>query len=193
MSVAAPSLRELSYGLYGAWRLARLDPASMYWFDRTPEGVKRSFWAAVIAYPVFILMLALHVSHKSWASSGILHIVTVETIGYVFDWTAFSLAALLFCRLLGHEQEGFDFLTAYNWSQLLQTGLFFLVAVLGKIHLLPSGLRDTLPYAALILAFAYEWNIARIAIGVGAAAATTIVLFDYVLGEAVNRVTEALY
>lgn len=93
---AIPSLREVSCGLYGAWRLARLDTTAMAWFDRGPDGTARSFWAAIICFPGFVALLALRVTPHDWASSGVAHILLVESIGYVVGWAAYPLAVLLF-------------------------------------------------------------------------------------------------
>ncbi|MGH6988265.1 MAG: hypothetical protein ACREFD_18650 [Stellaceae bacterium] len=190
---AIPSLREVRSGVYGAWRLARLDSKAMRWFDRTPEGTARSFWAAIICFPGFIALLALRVDPEAWIRSGVGHILLVESIGYVVGWTAYPLAALGFCRILGRERGGFDFVTAYNWSQILETALFILVALVSALHLLSDTATGILSAVALILVLVYEWFIARVATGAGGLAATTLVLLDLVLGAGLSRITQGLY
>ena len=46
-----PSPLEIAYGIYGAWRLARLDVTGMEVFDRTVAGFWKSFFAAVLVAP----------------------------------------------------------------------------------------------------------------------------------------------
>jgi len=191
--IAIPGFREVSSGLYGAWRLARLDAGGMVWFDRTPEGVKRSFWAAVICYPGFIALLALRVAPADWAHFGIVHILLVESISYVAGWAAFPLAALMFCRWLGRGEGGFEFVVAYNWAQILETGLFVIVAVIASLDLMPDEAADTLSAIALVLVLLYEWFIARIAVKAGGLAATGLVLIDLVLGAGLSKLTQGLY
>jgi hypothetical protein len=191
--IAAPTFREVSSGFHGALRFARFDRGAMAWFDRGAEGAKRSFWAATICYPGFVVLLALHVAPADWARSGVAHILLVESIGYVFGWAAFPLAALAFCRWLGREREGIGFVAAYNWSQLLQTLLFVVVAAIAAFHLLPEGAADALSAISLLLVLIYEWFIARVAVGAGGAVAAVLVLIDLVLGAGLSRVTEGLY
>lgn len=188
---AIPSLREVSSGVYGAWRLARLDTRAMAWFDRSPEGTARSFWAAIICFPGFVALLALRVAPEDWAASGVAHVVLVESIGYVVGWAAYPLAALGFCRLLGIQ--GYDFVTAYNWSQILETSLFLVIAVIGAFHLIPDESAGILSAVVLLLVLLYEWFIARVATQAGAAAATALVLIDLVLGAGLSRITQSLY
>jgi hypothetical protein len=190
---ALPSLSEVRSGVYGAWRLARLDASAMRWFDRSPDGTARSFWAAIICYPGFIALLALRVPPEDWIHSGVGHILLVESIGYVVGWSAYPLAALAFCRVLGRENGGFDFVTAYNWSQILETLLFILVALVSTLHLLSDETAGILSLFALILVLIYEWFIARVATGTGGLAATALVLIDLVLGAGLSRVTQGLY
>lgn len=190
---ALPSLREVSSGLYGAWRLARLDTKAMAWFDRGPEGTARSFWAAIICFPAFVALLALRVAPEDWAASGVAHILLVESIGYVAGWAAYPLAALAFCRLFGVGRGGYDYVTAYNWSQILETGLFLVVALVGVFHVLSDEAASILSLVILLLVLAYEWFIARVATGAGASAATALVLIDLVLGAGLSRITQSLY
>lgn len=186
-----PSLREVSHGMYGAWRLARFDPAAMVWFARGIDGVGRSFWAAAIAYPGFVLFVSLLVTPAEWASYGGFRILLVESIGYVVSWTAFPLIMLPFCRWLERDEECLAFITAYNWSQVLQTVLA-LSGLIAFRFLTPAA--GVAIYMLLLLArLAYEWFIARTALEAGSVAATTVVLIDLVLSEAVAQVTQSLY
>jgi hypothetical protein len=190
---AIPSLREVSSGLYGAWRLARLDARAMAWFDRGPDGTARSFWAAIICFPGFIALLALRVSPADWAASGAGHILLVESIGYVVGWSAYPLAALGLCRMLGVAGGGFDFITAYNWSQIIETGLFIVVAALAALHVMSDEAASLLSAFALLVVLAYEWFIARVATRAARGIATVLVLLDLVLGAGLSRITQGLY
>ncbi|HWI28811.1 MAG TPA: hypothetical protein VN668_17675 [Stellaceae bacterium] len=185
-----PSWREVSHGMYGAWRLACLDSAAMAWFARGIGGVWRSFWAAAITYPGFILIISLLVTDQQWVSAGGFRILLVESIGYVVSWTVFPLVILPICHWLERDEQSLEFITAYNWSQVLQTVL----ALIGLIafRFLPAG--GSAIYLALLAArLGYEWFIARTALEAGGVAATTVVLIDLVLSEAVAQVTQSLY
>jgi len=190
---ALPSLREVSFGLYGAWRLARLDAKAMNWFDRGPFGTARSFWAAILCFPGFVALLALRVSPHDWAASGVGHILLVESIGYVIGWTAYPLLALNLCRLLRIGDGGFDFVTAYNWSQIIETALFIAVAAIVALHVLPDGTGNILSAITLLLVLLYEWFIARVATRAGGGAAAALALLDLVLGAGLSQVTQSLY
>ena len=187
-----PSSAEVVQALYGTWRFARLDRSAMRFFDLSHHGVWRSFWAAALCYPLYVILLLEDLDADTITQSGFAHILIVETIGFVTGWAAFPLIVLGFCRWLGREEQGFDFIVVYNWSQVLQTALFVLVALVIK-PIFPAEVApdiDGLAYAATL---AYEWFIALIAIGAGGWVALAFVLIDAVLGTILLLIAQSLY
>jgi len=186
------TLREVSSGLYGAWRLAWRDPKAMAWFDRSLPGAIRSFWAAAICYPGFLILLLMRLSDRDLHTSAIYTILLVQSIGYVIGWCAYPLAALPFCRWLVPEERALGFIIAYNWSQVLQTALLLPIAVLAGTDFVPPyaiAYADLIAYIAILI---YEWFIAKIALDAGALPATTLVLLDVVIGAALSEITQVL-
>lgn len=186
-----PSKAEIWQALYGAWRLAHLDRNAIRYFDLSHHGTWRSFWAPVFCYPAFLLEIWLRLSTETVAHSGLGHIFLVESIGYVVGWTAFPLAVLALCRWLGHEERGFDFITVYNWSYILQTGFF--VAVTLVCLVLPNDMALALLRAAVVATLVYEWFIALVAIGAGGWIAGLVVVLDIALGLFIQLTTLSLY
>jgi|SRR5579864_2912713 len=187
-----PSSAEVVQALYGTWRFARLDRSAMRFFDLSHHGVWRSFWAAAICYPLYVILLLERLDADTIAQSGFVHILIVETIGYVTGWAALPLIVLGFCRWLGREEQGFDFIVVYNWSQVLQTALFVLVALVVK-PMFPAEVTPDIDFLADAAILAYEWFIALIAIGAGGWIALAIVLIDIVVGMILFMITTGLY
>lgn len=186
-----PRGAELLQALYGAWRLACLDRQAMHYFDLSHRGVWRSFWAAVYTYPGFLLLLWLRLDAATIAQSGLVHIFLIESIGYVVAWCAFPLAVIAICRWLGREDQGFEFITAYNWSQVLQTAFFVLVALISLP--LPDSGALALGRIGLVAMLGYEWFVALVAIGAGGWVAAGMVVLDVVLGSFIVIITASLY
>ena len=188
-----PSLREVSHGMYGAWRFARLDPAAMAWFDRSIDGVWRSFFAAAIVYPAFIIDLALRVAPEQWIASGALRIILVSTIGYAIAWAGVPLIFISFSRWLEREEQVLGFIVAYNWCQVVQMGFYLAAELLAASGAVPPATGSLLIGAVVLATLAYEWFIARVALEIGGVAAAAIVLIDLVYGATVHQVTQSLY
>ncbi len=191
MTVSAWTETQLAIG--GALKLARGDARGLGFFDASLDGFWRSFRAALICYPLYLILLAFRVTEPQWAASGIGTIVVVETIAYVISWTAFPLLVLPLCRGLGRENRFFALMVAYNWCQIPQTVLFLIVGLDIATGILSGTAADIAGLAAAIAVMVYEWYIARVALAIPGVQAILVVLIDLVLGTALSRVAESLY
>src|SRR5438067_6056815 len=140
MSVSAWIETQLAIG--GALKLARGDARGLGFFDISVDGFWRSFRAALICYPMYLVLLSFRVTEAQLAASSVPRIIAVETIAFAIAWVAFPLLILPLARLLGRENRFLLFMVAYNWSQVLQTVLFVIVAIVAA--LLPTGLAQTI-------------------------------------------------
>lgn len=183
--------REVSYGLFGAWRLAHLDPRGMDYFDTTIEGFWRSFWAAVLMIPPYIVLVLLQLGQREtdWDP---LRVLLVETIGYAIAWTAFPLAAFYVLAALGKQQRYVAYIVAYNWSNLIQIAVMLPVAALEATGALPGGVSTSLFIAALASILFYQYYITRVALDVDIAIAVGLVFIDLMLGVLRQSIVSAL-
>jgi len=184
---------EMRLALVGALRLAKGDRGGLSCFDRSLDGFWRSFRAAVIAYPLYLILLMMRVTIAEWERSGGFYIIVVETIAYVIAWVAFPLAMLTVTRWLNRSHRFFDFMVPYNWSQLPQSALFVLVGLQSTSDAISAQPAQVIEIAAAIAVLVYEWFIARVALETTAAAAALVVLVDLVLGVLISHVASSLY
>ena len=184
---------EVRLALVGALRLAKGDRGGLSCFDRSLDGFWRSFRAAVIAYPLYLILLMMRVTIAEWERSGGFYIIVVETIAYVIAWVAFPLAMLTVTRWLNRSHRFFDFMVPYNWSQLPQSALFVLVGLQSTSDAISAQPAQVIEIAAAIAVLVYEWFIARVALETTAAAAALVVLVDLVLGVLISHVASSHY
>jgi hypothetical protein len=184
---------EVRLALVGALRLAKGDRGGLACFDCSLDGFWRSFRAAGIAYPLYLMLLTMRVSIAEWERSGGLHIVIVETIGYILAWTAFPLVMLTVTRRLDRAYRFFDFMVPYNWSQVPQSALFVLVGFESESGVLGAPSAQAIEVAAAIAVLVYEWFIARVALETTASAAAFVVFVDLILGALISHVASSLY
>jgi hypothetical protein len=191
--MAATAGPEVRLALTGALRLARGDRRGLACFDATADGFWRSFRAAVLGYPLYLVLLLMRIGDAEWARSGAFRVVTAETIGYAVTWLAFPVAMVSITRWLGRDTRFFGFVTVYNWCQLPEMVLFVLIALQAQSGLLPKPASQFLEVVAAVAVLAYEWYIARVALETSMPAAAGVVLVSLVLGLLISQVTEFLY
>ncbi len=168
--------RETVYSIFGAYRLAMLDKTGLSYLDRSPEGALRSFNAALIVLP----------------EVSLLRFVTVEGLAYVISWTAFPLVMFHVSGLLDRAGRYFDFLSAYNWSSVIQMGVYLPVVAIADSGLLPEGLGEGLVLAVTMLVLMYQWFIARTTLDINGGSAAGVVLLDMILAVFITGVADGM-
>jgi hypothetical protein len=174
-------------GLAGAWRLARLDRNGMRYFEATVDGFWRSFQAAVIAAPIYLILVLLRTADHPLSSDPV-RATLIEAIGYVIDWTAFPLAAWYLCRAFNCSNRYFGFIVAYNWANVLQMVVFVPVAVLSAEAVLPSGLLSVIALAITGAVIYYQYFITRTALEIDVLPALAFVAVAFVLDVLLDAV-----
>ena len=185
------SLREASYALFGAWRLAHFDLQGTAYFDRSKHGALRSFWVAAILLPAYVIMVLLHLIERP-AALGPAALVLVHGVAYLIGWTAYPVAVLWLARLLDREAEGFGYIAMYIWSQLLVMVVVLPISALRVGQMLPEGLTGLLELLVNLAVMAYLWFIARAGLRLGPFAAMGLVAVDLTLSMIILGITDHL-
>ena len=186
-----PSAREVMTALYGTYRLARLDAAGMDFFDATPAGFWRSFFAAVLIAPFYLLLLTIRFSGLP-ETAPFFSFIAIESIAYVIVWVAFPLLIASLAKILDRDSHYIRFIVAYNWAAVLQNGLYLPIAIMATSGLLAAGTANALGLMALSLIVFYTWFITRTALEIPAGIAAGIVGLDFLLSILINTVATGL-
>lgn len=169
--------RELSSSVYGAFRLASGQEDGMAYFNATPEGFWRSFLAAVLVTPGY-LILSMAEPEPPVRSEDPVHDALVYILAYVISWVAFPLAMVPVSRLLEREERFIPYIVANNWGAVPQMCLLVAVTltqvVLGLGDIL-AGLVGFVTFAAILT---YFWFIARTALQIPGFAAVGVVALN---------------
>ena len=168
------SPREAANSLFGAWRLARLDPRGLSFFNATEAGFWHSFAAAIICAPAYALVVMLDYAQMP-ADATDTRIISVHAIAYVINWTAFPLAMASVVRWLGREELYIRYVVAFNWAKVLETMMFLPAKALAA-----TGVPwfTILPGLTAFLVFGYQWYVARTALQISGSHAMAVIGLD---------------
>ena len=181
------SAREAAFALSGAFRLARMDPGGLGHFDTSVSGFWRSFYAAVLVAPAYVLLMVFYAALHP-VDAGPLRWVLVEAIAYVIEWTAYPLAMVYIARWLACSDNYIRYIVAHNWANVLGVVLFLPLAALAAINPAFAGLL----YMAMIAVFVYQWYVARTALAITGGEAVSLMVFNLVLSFFINAVASAM-
>lgn len=185
------TLRETAYSVFGVLRLACFDPTGMDYLDRSALGALRSFWAAAIVLPGYVVLVALDDGGRL-TQAPLLPALMVEAIAYVVGWTAFPLLMHYLSGLIGRGSRYTGYLCAYNWSAVVQVVVFVPVALLSRAPFLAPGLGPALLGVATIAVLVYQWFIARTALELPGGAAASIVFLDVLVSALLSGFADSL-
>ena len=182
-----PSLQEIQSALYGAWLLFKYDARGLAFFEDSVPAFWRSFFAAVIVAPAFLLLRLVETAEgTAEAGPGLLPTLLVEAIAYVIVWTAFPLALHYLCRAMDRQEHYLRAVIAFNWSVVIQIGLILPVHLIAAGGLLPPALASVAVFAVLIVTLFYQGFIARAALEVVPVQAALVVALDVAISLTVQ-------
>ncbi|MGQ0675261.1 MAG: hypothetical protein ACT4N4_04135 [Rhodospirillales bacterium] len=186
-----PDAGHVAAALAGAFRLLRFDWSGFQFFDRTMDGLWRSFFCAVLILPLYVLLIALRLDETELANPA-LRILLVEAIAYVIGWTAFPLIMAFLANVLDRAEHYPGYIVAYNWSAAPQVVLTLAVALPRAAGLLPGALETGLGLGLMLYLLAVQWFIARRALDLHPGAALGVVVVDFLISAFVAAVTAAM-
>lgn len=177
--------RDLAAALYGAARLTRLQPDAFRWFDASLAGFWRSFTAAVLVAPLYLIAQVI----EGPATAAPLRAFLLGVIAYVIAWVAYPLAMVSVLRMIDRERWYFRYMVAYNWFQVPKELLFFLLSLLYLMGGLPREGMQFLALLAVAGVLFYFWYIAKTALDTDGYTAAGLVLIDLTLSLIVSGIS----
>jgi len=172
---------EIQTGLRNVLGILRFDPEALKRFDNTPGGVARSFLAAAVGLPIYLMVLK-----GSFAAMvprpGLMHFLPMMLLYYVIEWLIWPNLMDGVSRWIGRGQFYCRYIAAYNWFALAQMLLMlpYQIAMMTPGFSLPGiaaiGLFATLAFAL------YEWFVARHALEIPGRAAFGLVALNLLAG-----------
>lgn len=171
---------EFAAVLRGLKCLILWDSKGFTFFNATVEGFWRSFWAALMIYPIFALDLVLRYGLREHQES-LLAFSALESMRYIINWLIFPLVMFRFAAVLDVQANFLRFIVAYNWFHLVSAAL-----ILPAITMALAGQPEPATFFGMIFltaTFAYTWFLLRAGLGLSISAAIALALFDFLFTE----------
>lgn len=182
--------RETLYALYGSWRLARMDREAIQYFERTPGGFWRSFWAAALVLPMDAVLRYLQ-----YRDMQVEYDLALSALGfavyYAMSWLVWPVIVSFLVELMGISDRFIDYIVALNWTSVPAQALFFAVAVLATAFL-PPEIGSVMLLVSVGAILAYRGFVAAATLRCNVFAAGAFALGEFavgaiVLGPALDR------
>ena len=195
-----PGIGEILRSLYGAWRLLVLDRHGILAFDGTRSAALRSFWVGLVVLPLIIALDAIPAGQGE--EGGARLNIWLLLADCILRWLLPLIVFYGLIRWYGRGERYWLLVAALNWSQipqslllLLEAGLFLGAGHFVDLRTLQGGNElmtlagNAMALLGLLIYIAvnfYEWFVAWIALEAGIALPTAVLLFDLVIGYAID-------
>ena len=156
--------------------LARRDVSGMAQFANTPEVALFSFFAAVIALPMFFITVALGVK-------GVTNLpALVADLGpYTVGWLLFPLVMAKIVTVIDRDRFYCRYIVAVNWCSVLEYLVMTILVVLQGQEIVPEQVGNLLFVALVVWVLTYQHYVARVALEVNGTIAALLVALRMLL------------
>jgi hypothetical protein len=186
-----PSFSEVLYGVFGAWRLALLDRGGMNYFDRSLSGFWKSFFAAALVAPAYLILVVLDLAESN-SDAGVLRIFIVHLSAYTLSWVAFPLAVLHICEAIDKREAFVGYIVALNWAEVIQAVVLFPVLLLNAALGGAAAGFGLLTAVVYLLVLGYQWFVTKTALGIAGLGAAGLVALDLMIGVLINEIAAGM-
>jgi hypothetical protein len=188
--------------LIGVLRIARFDARGVDYFENTAEDFLRSFYAALLVAPPYVVLLTLETDAEV-IGSDLPRFIAVRVIAYVTIWVAYPLLLYYLTQALGCAGRYLRYIAAYNWTNVLIVVIMLASSVLVQLMIGPEPQVGKTPTALLFIAtavglgvlivlFAYNWFVAKAALAVNNHTAFIVVITHVVLASGIGAISTTL-
>ncbi len=170
-------MTEIRAYLAAAWAMFLRRPDTANAFGSSPDNAKQSFAAAIVALPIYAVLLFIGpdavVTQRSGVESALIHFVF-----YVLLWTVWPFVAIVAARLWGRRERYFHYLTAFNWSMPIQASVWLSAYVLILTLGLEGSSARLTTVAAITVVALYHIHILRETMDLGTLQALWIAMVN---------------
>lgn len=119
-------------------------------------------------------------------------LLVIEPLAYLIGWTLFPVLSALYCERIGKTHDWYDYIAAYNWSNILQMGLYLPASMIADLGMAPP-LMFVMSVAVLAAAIGIHFRLAVVVLRIDPLPALVLVAMDLAASILLARIVERLY
>lgn len=167
---------EMRTGLYGIYRLIRLDSDALRYFDLSADGARRSVALVAIALPARALTLNVGWAPAQFGDAPAWAVFTGHLLYSLVAWFGFLLIMAFAAERMNRRDRFPAFAAAFNWVSAVRYATLGLGALLVWGGLLTGSALNVAALIALIALILCEGYAYRLTLDIPASAAAGLVI-----------------
>ncbi len=185
------TVEEATRGIFAAWYMFLRDKRAAQLFDNTYMAAVKSYWAALIVLPLYMLGTTIEFLNPSEdvrnfatlaAEAGLFNATVAEFCIFVLCW--FVAWPLVLDRITPYLDEACDrnffrYIAAYNWMRVTYVLVGLLFVALHYAGLIPAASAAPVALTVLVVLWSYHWFVMRHALGINGGYAALLVAAEF--------------
>lgn len=171
--------KEITWSLYGTYKIARLDPDALQYFNISASGFYRSFAAIFLAIPFFLFENSIDYKKIETATSFVPFLIILG-IALAASWLTYLFVAGLVTRLMGNLQKFTVFVIVYNWSQLALIVVWLPISIIST-GFLGAELSSVISLIFIAATYVYLWRILKITLEISGSLAAGFAFLEFMI------------
>jgi len=183
------TVEEATRGIFAAWFMFLRDKRAALLLENTYMAAVKSYWAALIVLPLYMLGTTLEFLNPSddirnfaalAKEAGLFNATVAEFCIFVLCWfVAWPLVLDRIAPLLDCDDNFFRYVVAYNWMRVTYVLVGLSFVTLHFAGLIPTGVADAAALTVLLMLWSYHWFVLRHALGVNGGFAALLVAAEF--------------
>tara|TARA_R110002167_G_scaffold152038_2_gene345863 strand:+ start:97 stop:705 length:609 start_codon:yes stop_codon:yes gene_type:complete len=195
-----PIQEEIVRSIFAAWRIARFDAGAMRFFNLSLEGFWRSFIAAGLILPFYLVLVGLEFSHvaeqiesqlqpsqKAMLQVTLFGYASIELLNFAVRWAAWPLLMVPVTRFFKLDANYVPYIIAANWGAVLRFAVMFPIFLLFFFEVLPQQAIGALLVIAYISVLYYEYLLVRAGLQCDWITAAGVVALKFIVDLGLNH------
>lgn len=180
-------LNYFAQSLNAAWQLAKLNPRAMDYFDKSAEGFWKSFWAIILAAPLFVVWV--NFSYEKAVEQGYAGPIEANVVAFIVGLPLFALVMVLFTRFLKIDANYVPMVIAYNWLSVIIYYATMPIDLLMRVGIVPQNIGITLTFAIIFYLQIYvTWFMFKHSLKISGALAIGVLVFEFLFSLTIMTV-----
>lgn len=194
------TVEEVTRGIIAAWFMFLRDKRAALLLDNTYMAAVKSYWAALIVLPLYMLGTMIEFLNPSndirnfaalVAEAGLFNATVAEFCIFVLCW--FVAWPLVLDRITPYldddcDRNFFRYIAAYNWMRVTYVLVGLSFVSLHFAGLIPEGAANAAALTVLLVLWSYHWFVLRHALGVNGGYAALLVAAEFLFVTTVKAV-----
>ncbi len=187
-----PSRAEIQQSLEAALLLARGDRSALEGFDFSFEGFWKSFFAALIVLPLYLIVLVDQYQNSA-SEFDIARVAAVESFSYVLGWILFPILGVFVVQAFDRRPRYVPLVVVNNWGAVPQAALLVIAILIAGFFGRQSDMTAFLMSVTILITLTYQWYIIRVSLEISGLLALGILIFYVVVTFSVNSLGNRIF